>query len=147
MLTFFSNSLSRHVQFDQLEALDKEQLSAFHAELCETVGMLNTVITDAKNKERASGVPVDPDWLHRVSTKKRIALKFATEAHSRIHGGTTIEQRQKYEELYKQRLRAILVEEFGENELQEIEQEAMHAAKTDYRTWVETTKQPMWFVP
>ena len=79
MLTFFSNSLSRHVQFDQLEALDKEQLSAFHAELCETVGMLNTVITDAKNKERASGVPVDPDWLHRVSTKKRIALKFATE--------------------------------------------------------------------
>jgi len=147
MLTFFSNSLSRHVQFDQLEALNKEQLSLFYTELCETVGTLNAVLTEAKSKERASGVPMDPDWLHRVSTKKRIALKFATEAHSRIHGGTTIEQRQKYEELYKQRLRAILVEEFGENELQEIEQEAMQAAKTDYRTWVETTKQPMWFVP
>lgn len=147
MLTFFSNSLARHVTFEQLAELSKPHLEQFHAELCETVSTLNTVLTEAKTKERASGVPLDGDWFHRVNTKKRIALKFATEAHSRMQGGTTVTQRQRYDELYRQRLRAILVEEFGEAELQEIEKEAVQAAKADYRTWIESTKQTMWFVP
>lgn len=147
MLTFFSNTLSRHIQFVEVEQLDKPQMEAFHAELCEVVGALNTVLTEAKDKERASGVATDPNWLHKVNTKKRIALKFATEAHSRLHGGSTEEQRRHYAQLYKQRLRAILVEELGEADLQDIEQEAVQAAKAEYRTWIESTKQPLWFVP
>jgi hypothetical protein len=147
MLKFFSNVLSVEVEFERIGSLTKQELEAFHDELSEMVTTLNSVLTEAKAKERASGVPLNGDWLHRVNTKKRIALKFATEVHSCLQGGTTVEQRSEYDRIYKAQLRAILLEEFGEAGLQELEQEVLDKARAAYQTWIDSTKQRMWFVP
>jgi hypothetical protein len=147
MLKFFSNVLSVEVEFERIGSLTKHELEVFHDELSEMVTTLNSVLTEAKAKERASGVPLNGDWLHRVNTKKRIALKFATEVHSCLQGGTTVEQRSEYDRIYKAQLRAILLEEFGEAGLQELEQEVLDKARAAYQTWIDSTKQRMWFVP
>ena len=147
MLKFFSTVLSVEVEFERIGSLTKHELEAFHDELSEMVTTLNSVLTEAKTKERASGVPLNSDWLHRVNTKKRIALKFATEVHSCLQGGTTVEQRSEYDRIYKAQLRAILLEEFGEAGLQELEQEVLDKARAAYQTWIDSTKQRMWFVP
>ena len=147
MLKFFSNSLSREVEFDAVASLNSPDLETLHEELKEVVNTLNDVVTGAKSKERASGIPMDPNWMHRVNTKKRIALKFATEVHSRLNGGSTVEQRAEYRRIYDAKFRAMLLEEFGEEELQQIERELVDASKEIYKQWIESTGQRMWFVP
>lgn len=147
MLKFFSNALSKEIGFEQISDLQPCDLEPFHAELCEVVSALNAVVTDAKSKERASGVPVNADWMHRVNTKKRIALKFATEVNSRLHGGTTVDQRAAYDRIYREQFRATLLEEFSESELREIEQEVLDKARAAYQAWIDSTKQRMWFIP
>jgi hypothetical protein len=41
----------------------------------------------------------------------------------------------------------MLVEEFGEAELREIEQEVLDKARAAYQAWIESTGQRKWFVP
>lgn len=147
MLKFFSNALSNEVTLEQLSGLAPEQLESLHGGLKEIVSALDQAVEDAKVKQRASGVPLDANWLHRVSTKKRIVLKFATETHSLLQGGTTIAQRTTYDRLYKAKFREALVEEFGEEELADLEREVLESARTAYREWIESTGQRMWFVP
>jgi hypothetical protein len=147
MITFFSNALSAEVEFDKLDQLDHEQLQSFHDELRDIVIALNRVVTDAKAKEQVSGIPLDANWLHKVNTKKRIALKFAAEANSRLQGGSTLNQRVEYERIYKERYRKMLVEEFGEEELQSIEREIVDEAREEYKKWIASTGQRMWFIP
>lgn len=147
MLTFFSNSLSKQLVFDELQGLSEADLKVFHDEIGQVVSTLNTVITEAKTKERASGVPLDANWLHKVNTKKRIALKFATEANSLLQGGTTVSQRAAYDRIYRDQFRATLLEEFEEAELRELEQEVLAKARATYQAWIDSTKQRCWFVP
>lgn len=147
MLKFFSNALSAEIEFEKLDQLSKADMEAFHSELALMVTTLSTVLGEAKLKASASGVPLDEHWLHRVNTKKRIALKFATELNSRLQGGTTVEQRTEYERIYKAQFRAILLEEFGEAALLEIEQEVLDKARAAYQDWIVSTKQRAWFIP
>lgn len=147
MLTFFSNALSKDVSFDALADLSREQMESFHNELSEVVAALNEVVTTAKNKEAASGIPVDGNWLHRVNTKKRIAIKFATELYSQLHGGTTQIQRAQYKRIYKEQFRLALLEEFGEEELQGLEREVLEKTRAIYQNWIDSTQQSLWFVP
>jgi hypothetical protein len=147
MLTFFSNALSTEVEFDKLRELSDLELMEFHKELSDVVAALSDAVTEAKAKERSSGIPLDQNWLHKIGTKKRIALKFATEAHSLRQGGTTVLQRSEYDRIYRAQFRAMLVEEFGEAELREIEQEVLDKARAAYQAWIESTGQRKWFVP
>lgn len=147
MLKFFSNALSTEVEFEKLDQLSRADMEAFHAELSEMVTTLSGVVGEAKIKAAASGVPLDEHWLHRVNTKKRITLKFATELNSRLQGGTTVEQRAEYDRIYRAQFRAILLEEFGEAALLEIEQEVLDKARAAYQDWIASTKQRVWFIP
>lgn len=147
MLTFYSASLLKDIPYDSLGDLDKTQLEAFHRELLNAVQALDRVLTDAKARERVSGIACDPHWLHRVQTKKRIALKFATEVNSRLNGGSTVEQRSEYERIYKAVFRKFMVDEFGEEELAVIEQELLTDARAKYAKWIAETNQRMWFIP
>ena len=147
MLTFFSNSLSRQLTFQELSGLDEADLKAFHEEISQVIGTLSCVVNEAKAKERASGVALDATWLHRVNTKKRIALKFATEANSLLQGGTTVSQRAAYDRIYREQFRATLLEEFEEAELRELEQEVLTKARATYQAWIASTNQQCWFVP
>jgi hypothetical protein len=147
MLTFFSNSLSRQLTFEELKSLGEDDLKLFHEEVSQVVSTLNAVVNEAKAKERASGIALDANWLHKVNTKKRIALKFATEANSLIHGGTTVSQRAAYDRIYRAQFRATLLEEFDEAELRELEQEVLVKARAAYQAWIDSTNQRCWFVP
>ncbi|NBS69076.1 hypothetical protein EBT31_09200 [bacterium] len=147
MLRFFSNALSTEIEFEKLDQLSNADLETLHKELSELVTTLSSAVSDAKAKAAASGVPLDPHWLHRINTKKRITLKFATEINSRLQGGTTVEQRAEYDRIYRAQFRAILLEEFGEEELLEIEQEVLDKARAAYHDWIASTKQRAWFVP
>lgn len=147
MIRFISDSLGRNVMFDDISKLSGDELERFHKELQSTATALNDVLSEAKEREHSTGIPPAADWLHRVTTKKRIVLRFAAEVNSRLHGGSTVEQRAAFDRMYRARFRAMLVEEFGEAELAEIEQEILAAAKDDYRAWIAKTNQQMWFVP
>ena len=129
MLTFFSNSLSKQLTFEYLSKLDEADLKVFHEEVSQVVSTLTAVVSEAKAKERASGIALDANWLHKVNTKKRIALKFATEANSLLQGGTTVSQRAAYDRIYRDQFRATLLEEFEEAELRELEQEVLAKAQ------------------
>lgn len=147
MLKFFSDVLSAEIEFDALDQLSRSDMELLHNELSEMVTTLNDAVSDAKAKAAVSGVPLDKHWLHRINTKKRIVLKFATEVNSKLHGGTTVEQRAEYDRIYKAQYRAILVEEFGEDTLLEIEQEVLDKARATYHEWIASTKQRVWFIP
>lgn len=146
-LTFHSDALNRTVQFDQVGNLEQEDLKVFHKELTGIVQSLEGVISTAKQRERASGVPVNQDWLHRVTTKRRVALKFASEAFSQLNGGTTVKQRIEYDKIYRIKLREFLEAEFDADELAQIDRDLIAATKKEYSAWLENTNQRMWFVP
>ena len=147
MISFYSDKLARRIDFDAVQELSREELKTFHDELVLIVKALENTILDANQKQNASGIPLSQDWLHRVNTKKRIALKFAAEANSRLNGGSTIEQRAKYEAIYRDKFRAMLEEEFGPDVLKEIERELIDASRSAYKEWIASTNQTMWFVP
>lgn len=147
MPTFFSNFLSKQLTFEDLSSLEEADLKVFHEEVSQVISTLDAVVSEAKAKERASGIALDANWLHKVNTKKRIALKFSTEAYSLIHGGTTVSQRAAYHRIYKAQFRATLLEEFDEAELQALEQEVLAKARATYQAWIDSTKQRCWFVP
>ena len=147
MITFHSDALNRTVQFDQVGSLNEEELRLFHEELTSVVKTLDDVIFSAKQKEKASGVPVSSDWVHRVTTKRRVALKFATEAYSQLHGGTTVQQRIEYDKIYRIKLREFLESEFEADELAEIDKELISESRKAYEAWIQKTNQRMWFVP
>jgi len=147
VLTFFSNALSDNIEFRKLSELSDAELADFNAELSTVVEALDKAVADAKATARSTGVPVDSDWLHRVGTKKRIALKFSAEILSLRQGGTTTAQKAEYERIYKALYRAMLLEEFGEVELKEFEQEVLDKARAAYQTWIESTGQRTWYAP
>lgn len=147
MINFYSDKLAKRIAFDEVQQLSREELKTFHDELVLIVKALENTILDANQKQSASGIPLSQDWLHRVNTKKRIALKFAAEANSRLSGGSTIEQRAKYETIYRDKFRAMLEEEFGPDVLKQIERELIDEARSAYREWIAETNQTMWFVP
>lgn len=147
MLTFCSSVLSRDVKFDDIAKLSKTQLEAFHVELKAIAQSLSNSLNEIKEEEKLTGVPHDSDWVHRIVTKKRIAMKFAAEVHARLQGGSTAEQREAYQRIYAHTFRAMLIEEFGEAELQAMEREAAIKAIGEYTAWLDTTNQRMWFTP
>lgn len=145
--TFFSNSLCKTVCLEDVSGLNATQLKEFHAELLGVVEALDRTVTDVHDKSKASGIPADKNWLHRIGTKKRIALKFAAEVKSCMEGGSTLQQRAEYDRMYKAKFRAVLIEEFGEPELVEIEREVATATRQEYKNWIAKTSQRMWYVP
>lgn len=146
-LKFFSNSLCRDVLLTELGGLTKDQLADLHKELAAVVVALDATVQEAHSKASASGIPADKNWLHRIATKKRIALKFAAEAHSQLQGGTTIEQREEYERIYRAKLRTVLENEFGKQEYRELEREVRKFAVEQYKQWIAQTNQRAWYQP
>jgi hypothetical protein len=146
MVTFYSEALTQLVEFDKIAGLSKQELRFFHGELLQIVHSLEESIKSAKLREAQSGMPMDSNWLHRISTKRRIASKFATEVLSQLQGGSASVQRTEYDRLYKAELDAFLEFEFGD-ELPAIQQELLEKAKNAYQWWITETEQIMWFVP
>ena len=146
MVTFYSDALTQLVEFDKINELSKQELRFFHGELLQVVNSLEESIKSAKIKEARSSVPTDVNWMHRITTKRRIASKFATEVLSLLQGGSASVQRVEYDRLYKAELDAFLTFEFGD-ELPVIRQELLDKTKAAYRQWIEETEQIMWFVP
>lgn len=146
MVTFYSEALTQLVEFDKICDLSKQELRFFHGELLQIVHSLEESIKSAKVKESRSNVPTDSNWLHRISTKRRIASKFATEVLSQLQGGSAAVQRTEYDRIYKAELDALLEFEFGD-ELPAIRQELSDKAASAYQSWIEETEQIMWFVP
>jgi hypothetical protein len=85
--------------------------------------------------------------MHRITTKKRIALKFAAEVNSAKNGGSARDQLNQYNKIFKVKFREILSKEFSEEELREIELEAVDAARKEYEAWIAKTGQKLWYVP
>ena len=147
MLTFFSQRLVRTIGFEEIASLTEDEAEQFHTELKLTIYDLENVLAEATAKEKVTGIAIDEHWRHRVGTKRRIALKFASELHSKLHGGTTVPQRVEYERIYRSKFRAMLEKEFGPTELVEIEAEIATEAKAEYRGWLDKTGQHAWFAP
>ena len=146
MVTFYSEALTQLVEYDKIGELSKQELRFFHGELLQIVHSLEESIKSAKVKEARSNLPIDSNWLHRISTKRRIASKFASEVLSQLQGGSAAVQRTEYDRLYKAELDALLKFEFGD-ELPFVQHELREKAQTAYRRWIEETEQIMWFVP
>ena len=146
MVTFYSEALTQLVELDKIGELSKQELRFFHGELLQIVHSLEEAIKSAKVKESRSNVPIDSNWLHRISTKRRIASKFASEVLSQLQGGSAAVQRTEYDRIYKAELDALLEFEFGD-ELPAIRQELCDKAASAYQRWIEETEQIMWFVP
>jgi hypothetical protein len=147
MITFSSETLHKVVVFDEVSKLSRQDLVDFHEELKSVVAVLDQVIETNNKRADLSGIPANADWMHRINTKRRIALKFAVEVGSQLKGGTTVHQRAEYEKIYKAKFRKFLEEEFGVTELEEIEQEIVAESKKEYVGWIEKTGQQMWFLP
>jgi hypothetical protein len=146
MVTFYSEALTQLIEFDKVGNLAKQELRLFHGELLQIVNSLEESIKSAQVKEQRSGVPTDSNWMHRISTKRRIAAKFATEVLSQLQGGSAAVQRAHYERLYRAEMDAFLQFEFGD-ELPGVLQELREKAQGSYQCWIEETEQTMWFVP
>tara|TARA_R110000772_G_scaffold264181_1_gene384556 strand:+ start:462 stop:902 length:441 start_codon:yes stop_codon:yes gene_type:complete len=146
MVTFYSEALTQLVEFDKISDLSKQELRFFHGELLQVVHSLEESIKSARVKESRSSLPTDSNWLHRISTKRRIASKFATEVLSQLQGGSAAVQRVEYDRLYKAELDALLAFEFGD-ELPALQKELREKAQSAYRQWIADTEQIMWFVP
>lgn len=147
MLTFFSQRLVRTVGFEEISNLNEDEATQFHTELKLVIYDLEAVLAEAAAKEKVTGIPIDEHWRHRVATKRRIALKFASELHSKLHGGTTVPQRVEYERMYRAKFRAMLEKEFGPAELAEIEAEIASETKKEYHDWLDKTGQHAWYAP
>lgn len=146
MVTFYSEALTQLVEFDKIAGLSKQELRFFHGELLQTIHSLEESIKSARAKEAQSSVPTDSNWMHRISTKRRIASKFASEVLSQLQGGSAAVQRTEYDRIYKAELDALLAFEFGD-ELPVIQQELLEKARNAYQGWITETGQTMWFVP
>ena len=146
MVTFYSEALTQLVEFDKIAGLSKQELRFFHGELLQTIHSLEESIKSARAKEAQSSVPTDSNWMHRISTKRRIASKFASEVLSQLQGGSAAVQRTEYDRIYKAELDALLAFEFGD-ELPVVQQELLEKARTAYQGWITETRQTMWFVP
>ena len=146
MVTFYSEALTQLVEFDKIAELSKQELRFFHGELLQTIHSLEESIKSARAKEAQSSVPTDSNWMHRISTKRRIASKFASEVLSQLQGGSAAVQRTEYDRIYKAELDALLAFEFGD-ELPVIQQELLEKARNAYQGWITETGQTMWFVP
>lgn len=146
MVTFYSESLTQLVEFDKIAGLSKQELRFFHGELLQTIHSLEESIKSARAKEAQSSVPTDSNWMHRISTKRRIASKFASEVLSQLQGGSAAVQRTEYDRIYKAELDALLAFEFGD-ELPVVQQELLEKARNAYQGWITETGQTMWFVP
>ena len=146
MVTFYSEALTQLVEFDKIAGLSKQELRFFHGELLQTIHSLEESIKSARAKEAQSSVPTDSNWMHRISTKRRIASKFASEVLSQLQGGSAAVQRTEYDRIYKAELDALLAFEFGD-ELPVVQQELLEKARTAYQGWITETGQTMWFVP
>lgn len=146
MITFYSDTLTQLIEFDKIGELSKQELRFFHGELLQVVNALEESIKSAKVKEARSNVPTDVNWMHRITTKRRIASKFAAEVLNQLQGGSATAQRVEYDKLYKTELDALLEFEFGE-ELPAIQEELRDKAYAAYKKWIEETEQTMWFVP
>ena len=146
MVTFYSEALTQLVEFDKIAGLSKQELRFFHGELLQTIHSLEESIKSARAKEAQSSVPTDSNWMHRISTKRRIASKFASEVLSQLQGGSAAVQRTEYDRIYKAELDALLAFEFGD-ELPAVQQELLEKARTAYQGWITETGQTMWFVP
>ena len=147
MLNFFSQRLVRTIRFEEIANLTEDETEQFHTELKLTIYDLENVLAEAIAKQKVTGIPIDEHWRHRVGTKRRIALKFASELHSKLHCGTTVPQLVEYERIYRSKFRAMLEKEFGPTELKEIEAEIATEAKREYRDWLDKTGQHAWFAP
>lgn len=147
MVRFFSNKLNREIRIELVSKMKPDELKLFHDELKYVIASLTDTINEANERKQATGVDGDVDWLHRVTTKRRIAMKFAHECSTVGQGGSALDQQQVYERMYSSKFRALLVEEFGEEELAAIEREITEAATVDYKAWLTSTKQKMWYVP
>ena len=146
MVTFYSEALTQLVELGKIGELSKQELRFFHGELLQTVHSLEEAIKSARAKEAHSSVPTDSNWLHRISTKRRIASKFASEVLSQLQGGSAAVQRTEYDRIYKAEMDAFLAFEFGD-ELPAIQQELLEKARSAYQGWITETEQIMWFVP
>lgn len=146
MVTFYSEALTQLVEFDKIAGLSKQELRFFHGELLQTIHSLEESIKSARAKEAQSRVPTDSNWMHRISTKRRIASKFASEVLSQLQGGSAAVQRTEYDRIYKAELDALLAFEFGD-ELPVVQQELLEKARNAYQGWITETGQTMWFVP
>lgn len=146
MITFYSEALTQLVEFDKIAGLSKQELRFFHGELLQTIHSLEESIKSARAKEAQSSVPTDSNWMHRISTKRRIASKFASEVLSQLQGGSVAVQRTEYDRIYKAELDALLAFEFGD-ELPVVKQELLEKARNAYQGWITETGQTMWFVP
>lgn len=146
MVTFYSEALTQLVEFDKIAGLSKQELRFFHGELLQTIHSLEESIKSARAKEAQSSVPTDSNWMHRISTKRRIASKFASEVLSQLQGGSAAVQRTEYDRIYKAELDALLAFEFGD-ELPVVQQELLEKARNAYQGWITETGQTMWFVP
>jgi|SanBayMetagenome_1026888.scaffolds.fasta_scaffold00568_6 hypothetical protein len=147
MVRFYSNKLNREIAIAVVSKMKPDEVKVFHEELKYVIESLTDTINEANERKKATGADVDSDWLHRVTTKRRIAMKFAHECSTVSQGGSTLDQQLVYERMYRSKFRALLVEEFGEEELAAIEREITEAATAEYKAWLQTNKQQMWYVP
>lgn len=147
MVRFFSNKLNREIRIEHVPQLNRNDLQVFHSELKTVVEDLTNTINEANERKQTVGLSVDSDWLHRVSTKRRIALKFVSECYIVLKGGSTANQRQVFERIYRSKFRDMLEEEFGKEELAAIEAEITAESTTEYVAWLTSTNQSMWFKP
>ena len=121
-LTFVSRSLQRTFALEDLTALTKTQLRVLHDELLRAVDAMDTKIEEVQTEERL-GIMPEANWLHRINKKKEICKTFAAQVSELL-----LESNSCFEQLYRLKLDQLLLDELGEDTLQEIKNEAMEFA-------------------
>jgi hypothetical protein len=107
-LTFLSKSLGRTITFADIDHLKPAEARALLGELHVAVSSMTETMDAAEN--RVDSHPVDPDWLHGLSKKRRICSAFTAQVQPLVDA---LAPKATYRALYELYLEKLLAEELG----------------------------------
>lgn len=124
-LTFLSKSLGRTITFADFDRLKPVEARALLGELHVAVASMTDTLDAAESK--SDTLPIDPDWVHGLTKKRRICTAFIEQVQPLVEALTP---KATYKTLYELHLDELLLDELGSTYAQ-IKSEARDLALAD----------------
>jgi len=125
-LTFLSKSLGRTITFTDLDQLKPPEVRSLLGELHVAVASMTESLESA-TKLDSSRLPVDPDWVHGLTKKRRICNAFMAQVQQLVDA---MAPKATYRTIFELHLDALLGDELGSTYAQ-IKAEARELALAD----------------
>lgn len=126
-LTFLSKSLGRTITFTDLDQLKPPEMRAVLGELHIAVESMTDSLNAATSTQMPSGQPVDADWLHGLTKKRRICNAFMAQVQPLVDA---MAPKATYRTIFELHLDALLEDELGST-YADIKKEARELALAD----------------